>query len=164
MSYILVRQESPVLFIGQAPAGRDDPASPLSGATGRKLAALMGMSIEEFLATFDRANLLRKYPGKLLNSKGDAFPIQKATINAFKLMRNNPPDNYRAIILLGKNVAKAFNWQNPEFLEWDRTRRPFRVVIPHPSGINHWWNDKRNQRAAKEFLTEMYESYYGVRS
>jgi len=120
------------------------------------------MDMEEFLTTFDRANLFNKFPGKVERGPGDAFPIQQATINAYKLMQNNPPDNYRAVILLGKNVAKAFNIQDPEFFQWGTTHRPFTVVIPHPSGINHWWNDKRNQRVAREFLSEMYEAYYGV--
>lgn len=161
MSYIIVRQESPVLIVGPAPSASSDPTSPWDAASGRRLAALMGMSLEEFLGTFDRACLFDKFPGRLANSSGDAFPIQEATINAFKLMRNNPFDNYKAIILMGKNVARAFNWQNAEFLEWDRTSRPFKVVFPHPSGLNRWWNDKRNRKAAKEFLTELYEAYYG---
>ena len=132
MSYIIVRQESPVLFIGQAPAQKDEPSCPLSGRTGSRLALHMDLNLEEFLATFDRANLLNRFPGHRVGA-GDAFPIQQATINAYKLMQNNPPDNYRAIILLGKNVARAFNLQKPEFFQWDRTHRPGTVVSPHPS-------------------------------
>ena len=160
MSYIIVRQESPVLIIGQAPAQKDDRTSPLSGRTGRRLATLMNMDMEEFRTTFDRANLLNRFPGHRVGA-GDAFPIQQATINAHKLMQNNPPDNYRAVILLGKNVARAFNLQNPEFFQWDRTHRPFTVVIPHPSGLNRWWNEKSNQRVARKFLNEMADQYFG---
>ncbi len=161
MSYIIIRQESPVLIIGQAPALKDDRTSPLSGRTGRRLATLMNMDMEEFLTTFDRANLFNKFPGKGKSGPGDAFPIQQATINAHKVMQNNPPDNYRAVILLGKNVAQAFNLQKPEFFKWDRTCRPFTVVIPHPSGLNHWWNEKSNQRIARKFLNEMADQYFG---
>ena len=162
MSYIIVRQESPVLIIGQAPAQKDDPGNPLTGKTGLRLANYMDLHLEEFLTTFDRANLFDKYPGKNEKGKGDAFPIQQATINSFKLLRDNPPDNYRAMILLGKNVAKAFNLKDPEFLKWATTPQGLRyVVLPHPSGLNRWWNEKSNQKAALKFLGEMYDRYFG---
>ena len=162
MSYIIVRQESPVLIIGQAPALKDDRTSPLSGRTGHRLATLMDMDMEEFLTTFDRANLFNKFPGKAESGGGDAFPLRQATTNAFKLMQDNPPDNYRAVILLGKNVAKAFNIQKPEFFEWGgSTHRPPTVVIPHPSGLNRWWNELSNEKIAREFLNEMADQYFG---
>lgn len=161
MSYILVKQESPVLIIGQAPAAKDNPASPLSGRSGRVIADLMGISLEEFLETFDRANLFNKFPGK--NGKGDAFDARRAKRNAHLLANNNRIDEYKAIIILGKNVAKALGYRSDEWLEWQKFSRPWVVVIPHPSGINHWWNDKRNRKVAKEFLTEIYETYFGVR-
>ena len=53
------------LLIGQAPGPNTDPGVPLSGASGRRLAALCGLGLDEFLALFDRANLLPEFPGKL---------------------------------------------------------------------------------------------------
>lgn len=161
MSYILVRQESPVLFIGQAPAEKDDPASPLSGRSGRILAGLMDISIEEFLDTFDRANLFNKWPGK--NGKGDAFDVHKAARNAHLLVNNNPIFEYKAIIVLGQKTTKALGFKDDTFMQWQKFSRPWVVVFPHPSGVSHWWNNNRNRKAAKEFLTEMYEENFGVR-
>ncbi len=161
MSYILVRQESPVLFIGQAPAQQDDPASPLSGRTGCVLAELMGLSLEEFLDTFDRANLFNKFPGKHSINKGDKFPVREAARNAHLLVQNNPIYDYRAIVILGKNVAKALGYKTDEWMIWQSFSRPWVCVLPHPSGIVQWWNSNRNRKAAKLFLTEMYDTYYG---
>ena len=153
VSYILVKQSSPVLIVGQAPAKNDHPSNPISGRTGRKLAMLMDLTFEEFLDTFDRANLLSRYPGK--DGKGDAFNPHAAERNARLLLSENQIDRYRHILVLGKNVAKAFGYRTDEYMKWQTFSRPFTAILPHPSGINRWWNDKRNHEAAKQFLLEL---------
>ena len=47
------------LIIGQAPAAGSNPREPLSGNSGRRLAALCGIPHEAFLDAFERVELLR---------------------------------------------------------------------------------------------------------
>jgi hypothetical protein len=50
---------------------------PLTGASGRRLAAMCGLSHAAFLARFDRQNLLTYWPGEA-PSGGDRFPLDEA--------------------------------------------------------------------------------------
>lgn len=57
----------------------------------------------------------------------------------------------RNVLFLGKQVAKAFGVFE-DFLvefEWNEGRA---VVLPHPSGINLWWNSEANRALASDLL------------
>jgi uracil-DNA glycosylase len=60
------------IIVGQAPGPNTDPLEPLSGRSGARLAELCGITHPEFLARFDRRNLLPKFPGRS-GGKGDAW-------------------------------------------------------------------------------------------
>jgi uracil-DNA glycosylase len=100
------------LLIGQAPGPNTDPSEPLSGASGKRLAALCGLDLEEFLARFERANLLPEFPGKI--GKGDRFPVALARPLARSLAGRCLD---RRVVLLGNGVASAFGWRAP-WLRW----------------------------------------------
>lgn len=173
------------LLIGQSPGPRSDPSEPLSGASGRRLAALCGLGLDEFLALFERANVIPDFPGKL--GKGDAFPLALARPLARDLM---PRCAGRPVVLLGNHVAAAFGWR-ADWLRWSvappaaagpdhqdavmavrlaqgRRRHPPQAqvivgegerdvaaplfaVSPHPSGVNHFWNEPANVARARRF-------------
>jgi len=58
------------------------------------------------------------------------------------------------LLLLGVKVCSAFGIEKPEWLEWYRSPLwgPM-IAVPHPSGLNRWWNDAEHRRAATELLS-----------
>ncbi len=131
-------------IVGQAPGPRGLKGRPLEGGASRKFAGLAGVSEDEFWRLFRTRNVLPRFPGK--NGKGDAFPIDEARRRAASM-------RFRAgrVILLGQGVARAFGVRAPP-LTWRRVGRREFAVVPHPSGVNRWWNDPKNVRRAKRFL------------
>lgn len=89
-------------------------------------------------------NLLAEFPGK--SGKGDAFPIALARARAARMRLGGE------VVLLGRHVARAFGAQGAPFLEWFDLRGAWAAVVPHPSGVNHWWNDPANTNRAAVFL------------
>lgn len=135
------------LIIGQAPGPKTDPAEPLSGPSGRRLAALCELSLDDFLACFQRVNLMNRFPGKA--GKGDAFRIDRARRAALRLSQSF---GGRKVVLLGNHVARAFEVLpiSPPgaFMPmWGGLV----TIFPHPSGISRWWNDPKNVRLASQF-------------
>lgn len=136
-----------VLIVGQAPSVRSDPFEPLSGRSGRRLASLCGLQLEEFLLAYDRVNLIPEFPGKL--SKGDAFPIERARLLTRHVLDRVRP---RRLVLLGGGVARAFGLPAAsQRLRWASLGRHEAAVCPHPSGVCQWWNDPLNVGQARSF-------------
>lgn len=140
------------LLIGQAPGPATDPGHPLSGRTGARLAGLFRFDEDEFLAAFDRVNLIGRFPGKA--GKGDAFPLQIARRRALALSRRFEG---RTVVLLGGSVSAAFRVTAVPILRWRRGALGAArlAVAPHPSGISRWWNDPENVRAAARFFRRL---------
>jgi len=134
-------------IVGQAP-GRSRNRSPFDGASGRRLWRLAGLgSYDELASHFRLVNVLRKFPGKL--GKGDAFPRRSAGRACRRLRLRG------TILLAGRNVASAFGVRSGYF-EWTTLRGKPCAVLPHPSGISHWWNDPRNRRRARTFMRKLF--------
>jgi len=134
------------LVIGQAPSSTSDPAWPLSGRSGRRLAALCGVDHGVFLDAFDRVNLIPVFPGKA--GKGDAFPIEEARRSAAIVKAMSP----RTVIILGDNVRRAFDvLDDAPMFRWFRLGPHCAAVAPHPSGVSRWWNDPMNAERARLF-------------
>jgi uracil-DNA glycosylase len=140
------------LLIGQAPGPETDPWLPLSGRSGARLARLCRIDLDEFLAAFDRVNLIGRFPGKA--GKGDGFPLQIARRRALALSRGF---GGRTVVLLGGNVSAAFCVAPAPLLRWRRgALGAARLAIaPHPSGISRWWNEPENVRAATRFFRRL---------
>lgn len=143
-----------ILFVGQAPSRTSDPAAPLSlaGGSGRRLLKLSGLSEEAFAVQARRVNLTDRWPGK--NGKGDRFPRAiRAEVLAEIAETCEVVFVGRAVAdrLLGGSVSRAM-----EFCRWyaDVEAGKLYAVMPHPSGVNLWWNDPRNVRRARRFLRE----------
>ena len=60
------------------------------------------------------------------------------------------------LILLGVKVCNAFGIERPEWLEWYRSALwgPM-IAVPHPSGLNRWWNSAENTEAAHLLLSKI---------
>jgi uracil-DNA glycosylase len=135
-----------IVIVGQAPGPSSNRREPLTGASGRRLASLCGMTADEFCSRFERVNLLARYPGKL--GKGDAFDLAAGRSAAFRLL---PRMVGRRSVLLGGKVAASFGLRAAPMFAWRRIGGAVVAVAPHPSGISHWWNDPRNVRRARRF-------------
>jgi uracil-DNA glycosylase len=146
------------LFIGQAPSKETDGLEPFVGRSGKFLAALMGLTHEEMLEQHDFINILNAWPGA--GSGGDLFPIDEAKRKACELL---PSLNGRLVVFLGSNVARAFELNKFSFFEFYQllalsqgsTTVASAAVVPHPSGINRWYNDHNNRETASRFLLSL---------
>lgn len=133
-------------LIGQAPSRRGDPRRPLAGPNGQKIARLAGMSYDELIAC-RRRHLNPHYRGK--RSKSDGFDYSQGNLNAANVLLDWRVER---IVLLGKNVAQCFGFRDLPFLaEIHIYGRRF-LIFPHPSGVNRWWNERRNERRARQLL------------
>jgi hypothetical protein len=133
-------------LVGQAPSRRGDPRKPLAGPNGQKIARLAGMSYDELIAC-RRKHLNTHYRGK--RSKGEAFDRANGNVNAADILMDWRVER---IVLLGKNVARCFGLRDLPFLaEIHIYGRRF-LIFPHPSGTNRWWNERRNERRARQLL------------
>lgn len=140
--------ESKIVFVGYCPSHRGSPEKPLDGpGTGHRLAALCGMSHEGYLRKFERVNLHYDTP-----LKRDSATKKRGELSAAHIRHRY---RGRRIILLGHEVLEAFGLdQCLSIAVWsvvmrDETRVSF---IPHPSGLNRWYNDKKNIRRVEKFL------------
>ena len=132
-------------LVGQAPSRRGDPRKPLAGPNGQKIARLAGMSYDELIAC--RRKHLNTHNGN--SGKGDAFDHAKGRVNAADVLLDWRVER---IVLLGKNVARCFGFRDLPFLaEISIYGRRF-LIFPHPSGINRWWNERQNERRARQLL------------
>lgn len=141
------------LLIGQAPGPHTHPDLPLfpepRTSAGGRLLALTGLSHNEYMARFDRVNLLYHYFGKHANDV-DKFPQAQARAAA-EAMRSFLVG--REVLLVGRDVATAFGHADTPWLEWHTDPWEFRfAVLPHPSGRNHWYNCSENKLAASNFM------------
>lgn len=139
------------LLIGQAPGPNTDPAVPLvpwpGDSAGARLAALAGFDPQTFLETFDRINLLQTFPGR--GKRDDKFPRRDARIAAAAI---RPLLAHRHVILVGRNVAQAFGFEQFSYHEWFNYGFPV-AVVPHPSGRNHWYRKPGHEEIARDFWT-----------
>jgi len=143
-----------ILIIGQAPGPNTDPAEPLwpepaSGAGGR-LAAFAGLTPAEFLARFDRINLLNEFPGRKWK-RDDTWPVEPGRVAASAI---RPLLKGRRVILLGRNVAEAFGLHVP-FHTWVGAQGFNAAVVPHPSGRNHFYRDSGNSSVSAAFWRQL---------
>lgn len=127
-----------VMLIGEAPG--PTPGEPFAGRCGFFLFRLMGVHPRK---VFDCQNVLEAYPGP--SGKGSGFPLAQARQNASTRLLEG------VALLCGKRVAAAFGVQPVYFLE-QRIGTARVYVIPHPSGVNRWYNVPANRRRAARFL------------
>lgn len=121
----------------------------------------MGLECREsLLERLEATNLLETFPGHAAG-KGDHFPRRRARRCAKKMCGSL---RGRTVLLAGKRVAEAFGVVT-DYLTWHDHPEGFRaVVIPHPSGVNRWWNDPENRRRFLRFARAVLEDDAGCQT
>lgn len=146
------------MLVGQAPGPGGAPLGPLRGGrVGRRLADAAGLPEERLAEVFELWNLLGAWPGRA-GEKGDRFPLPAARAAAARLL---PLLDGHHVVLLGWNVERAFGlgieaplrWLQHEWAEGEMLV----AVLPHPSGVNLWWNRAENVAAARVFMRGLVE-------
>lgn len=141
------------LLLGMNNPLSDDPEFDLypypEGCTGWRLWQLLpeGTTRHQYLAAFDRRNLLR----------ARAWDARAARAAAAELL---PRLEGRFVVVLGTQVRAALGLLPAEPLEVRVQRVSGDVfdfdltwlAFPHPSGRNRWFNDPANRRAAAAAL------------
>lgn len=158
------------LLLGEAPnRWMQENGRPELALWREDLADLCGVDIKEFLRLFARANLLPTWPGHSETlgtgareggggrTRGSRFPFDLAMPRARALIEtlvDRKASPFLRVILFGRRVARSFGIPPTQpFFELVRLRAfPF-VVVPHPSGASHWWNDPANVRTARAWWT-----------
>jgi uracil-DNA glycosylase len=136
------------LIIGEAPGKHGDPTKPIEGRIGARLATCCGLSLQEFLDTFDRVNLLEEQPQD--NGKGTHFNVKAAAKVAKVIERSLQPG--QVVLILGKRAAAAFGLTHIQYFEWFALNHAKSVVVPHPSGASRWWNTLDNELQMIKFM------------
>ncbi len=143
-----------ILIIGQAPVPNTDPAEPLwpepASSSGGRLAAFAGLTPGEYLAKFDRINLLNEFQGRRWK-RDDTGPIELGRVAASAI---RPLLKGRRVILVGRNVSEAFGLDVP-FHTWVGVGGFNAAVVPHPSGRSHWYRDSGNSSLSRQFWRQL---------
>lgn len=136
-----------ILLIGQAPSRTSQGKLPFSGQSGKRLADLAVIPQKDLKNYFKMINVFDYWPGR--SGKGDAFPRDKIPDKLRKMVAS-----YSATIFVGRGVADRFKFNPPEYLIWYSYphRKQAASILPHPSGVNRWYNDPQNLKDAQMFL------------
>lgn len=152
-----------ILFVGQAPSKDTEGKPPFTGKCGAFLASLMCVTQDQMLEAHDFTNVLSYYPGKGLG--GDKFPIPEAIAAARKILTTL---HGRTVVLLGANVARVFGAKSFRYFEFYQIRNPehpseiivpLMGIVPHPSGVNRFWNKPQNRLDAAKFMGALMEKH-----
>lgn len=133
------------LLVGEQNPYRSDPRyalypEPVTSAGSRLCRRVMGLTVEEYIRSYDRVNLC-----------DGEWRAKEARERAVKLQ-----DSYSLIVALGRNVQRAFGIDRPPFSVWNSWESEGTVflVLPHPSGLNRLWDDPGSYKKARDLLRE----------
>jgi uracil-DNA glycosylase len=147
-----VRPAPRVLLIGQGPSRRRPRgARAFDGpGAGAHLAKLAGVPQAELLRRVRAVNLLKTWRGKA--GKGDRFPMAAARRAAAKLYSSKLYHEADVVVFVGDAVARAFGVGRlkPCGIYWG-----WAAKLPHPSGVNRWYNEQANRDLASRFLRDL---------
>lgn len=111
----------------------------------------------EWVRRSGHVNLLDRYPGP-------RFPVSEGKLAAQDLLsqlRQNPPRAH-SVLLAGRSVAACFGVRgDQELLSWVDLQGLRTAVVPHPSGLNRFWNDPAGRDRVLAFLREEGERLAG---
>lgn len=164
----MLKKRRPCVVLGIAPAGKGSPAWSPTSASGQRLADLAGIGKPAEHADFDIVASLLWSRFALDNLLPYPDPSRRALTQAAALYKFVPGFWY---VLAGTEVVRALGtralpkvpagklpWhgtRNAPPLEWYESREGVvMAVLPHPSGRNRWYNDRRSRAAAEKFLRE----------
>jgi hypothetical protein len=109
----------------------------------------------EFLAGFDRENLVPSWPGEG-QGKGDRYVgVREGRALAERYRR---AVSGRTVVVLGFINAAAFGLTGPALTFAPHWGGRF-AFCPHPSGVVRWWNDPANEERARVFWKILAEEH-----
>lgn len=134
------------LLVGEDNPYGSDPRyalypEPQHSAGGRLCRLIMGLTVKQYIGSFDRANLCSR-----------KWSIREARLTAQGLLGD--PASRTAIVLLGAKVCSAFGFKfDPYLVGASGVGYPL-VILPHPSGRNLIWNQRGSYDRARAALRE----------
>ena len=137
-------------FIGEAPSRSTSRpgGAPLVGESGLRLATWAGLSPAEFRARAHLVNLFDRLP-----SRWRQTDAREQAVHLGNCLRRH--DLAPVVVLLGRRVADAFEHRQGPWVP-DEVRGVTYVHMPHPSGLNHYWNDPAHVAQAQRFLRALF--------
>lgn len=174
-----------ILIVGEAPS-----RNPEAARSKQKMARFLGVppsalayGIPASSGGIAWLNLFFRPQPKIWNGKGSEFDQASARIAAseLKAVVNNMPRSSRpqAIMLLGKRVGEAWTQRQLEELKFFKTVNPAcdparspaigvdaipTYLVPHPSGVNRFWNDPANVTKAFLFYRRIRKQIFAWRA
>lgn len=125
---------------------------PERSAAGR-LKDMLGWTRSEYLSVFARANLLGEYPGP-------TFPLSRGRLAAEGVAQKLAP---RPLLLMGRGVADSFGFPTRDILTWESyllgSTLIVAAVVPHPSGLNRFYNQPGNRERVRAWLQAQCEEH-----
>lgn len=136
------------IIVGEAPSAQGD-GRPFTGPSGERLQALLGLeSYDQLTERFELMNLF-----EIQSPVWDRFDQEYARKKAMRQMTKwvNQEDLVD-VILAGRKVARAFRVEPLAWFVFEMRANVVLWTFPHPSGLNHFWNDPEAERDASRFL------------
>ena len=143
------------LLIGEAPARTtpvDWPSFYGRERSGRMLWDL-GFRVArhpEGVGNVDSINLLNEWPGRRWPA-ARAHDVAMSMKPALRKLDD--------VVLVGRNVANAFGALSWDWFEWfylgEHGDGPRFAAMPHPSGLNRWWNSEVNRQRARIWAVDL---------
>lgn len=135
---------------------------PLRGKPTAWIAKVAEVAESLVLTVTERRNLIDRPP--LYRGEFDAVLARAGAIKLEgELKRTTKPLTDTIVVLLGKRVAKAWGldgapWFVPHGSDaiFDYRSSFYTYVVPHPSGLNRWWNNGKNRRASRRFFRSLF--------
>jgi len=122
---------------------------PWEGRSGRRLEKLIGLPAGTLHRFFDLRNALKAWPGHT-GQRGDAFPERRAAKGLLKIVHGM--EEGASAIVCSRRLALSIGLEAAP-CTWVRTdAETYLGVLPHPSGVNRWWNDPKHRRDAAVFM------------
>jgi uracil-DNA glycosylase len=155
------------LFLGEAPSPSTDGragAAPLVGETGRRLALWAGLSPADFRVRARCLNLFDRLPQRWSQTaaRREAEWLwacltqdREEVLATYGMHLTDLREDTSMVVLLGNRVTRAFGLTHLPLFRVTQTGGPPVATMPHPSGLNRYWNEPAHVAEAERFLREM---------
>lgn len=142
----IMRTRDRVLLVGESNPHSGDPEFALlpwpRGAAGDRLRRILGLTVREYLVTFNRVNLL---------PSGARWSPSAARRVAGEL-------DHERRVLLGSRVTAAHGYPFKPFRRFRADDGLDVLIFPHPSGRCRVWNDRRSVSKARQAVRKFLRS------